>query len=325
MRLVIVYGLATDDYGWLEQFYPARRFSAECENRGIPLRFLFPRDLQSFLASESPDRGETVFLFRGPMPPLIIAETETDGYVCVNSTRARIIADDKLETARWLASHGWPTPETIEPARLAESGLDYPLVAKPRFGSRGRGVTLAESEKDLDALITASNREAENEPTDGARQKNRTVNGTSETMSGGFSRDASEPARGDRDEYILQEYVAASRGRDLRILFAGGEILAAAERRSADGTLVSNACAGGIMSLADSERGATQKAETLALEIAREAGLWYGSVDFLYTDEEETDVTVCELNASPGFEALEKQCGLNIARHIVAALERDFG
>jgi gamma-F420-2:alpha-L-glutamate ligase len=312
MRLVIVYGLATDDYGWLEQFYPARRFSAECENRGIPLRFLFPRDLQSFLASESPDRGETVFLFRGPMPPLIIAETETDGYVCVNPARARIIADDKLETARWLASHGWPTPETIEPARLAESGLDYPLVAKPRFGSRGRGVTLAESEKDLDALLESPNMaEAGKVPAANEPEQSKAT-GTAQKPTGG-------------DEYILQEYVAASRGRDLRIFFAGGEILAAAERRSADGTLVSNACAGGIMSLADSERGAAQKAETLALEIAREAGLWYGSVDFLYTDEEETDVTVCELNASPGFEALETQCGLNIASHIVATLERDFG
>lgn len=131
--------------------------------------------------------------------------------------------------------------------------------------------------------------------------------------------------RDDQNEYILQEYVAASRGRDLRIFFAGSEILAAAERWSKDGALVSNACAGGVMALADRKRGTTRKAEALALEIAREAGLWYGSVDFLYTDEAKTDITVCELNASPGFEALETQCGLDIAGRIVDALARDFG
>lgn len=314
MRLVIVYGLATDDYGWLQQFYPARRFSAECENRGIPLRFLFPRDLKAFLGTESPDQRQTVFLFRGPLPPGMIAETESAGYSCVNPADARAIADDKLETARWLADHAWPTPKTVEAARLGESGLAFPLVAKPRFGSRGRGVALVERQEDFAALMQPPNGAKKgNVPADNQATRAMTADGAREKASAG------------REEYILQEYIAASRGRDLRVFFAGGEILAAAERRSADGALVSNACSGGIMSLADGEREATRKAGRIALEIAREAGLWYGSADFLYTDEAGTDVTVCELNASPGFEALETQCGLDVAGRVIAALARDFG
>ena len=53
--------------------------------------------------------------------------------------------------------------------------------------------------------------------------------------------------------------------------------------------------------------------------IARETGLKYGTVDFLYLAGD-AGFTVCEINAAPGFEGLEGATGLDIAGILVDLL-----
>jgi RimK family alpha-L-glutamate ligase len=304
MKLLVVYGLKTKDRTWLNGFYPVRRLAEACANRSIPLRFLFTHEVPDFLSGKRPDEvaasdvpsasdfspSQTVCLIRGAVSDETWLQLEAAGYRCVNARDASAIALDKLETARFLEAHGWPTPKTVEfgtaDTARAEPPMPCPFVVKPRFGSRGAGVALIESPEAFEVWRSAW----------------------------GASEDRAT-------EWIAQEYIATSRGKDLRVFFAGSEAIAAAERHGAPGDFRSNACTGGSMCAAKTE--GLERWFALALDIAREAGLWYGTVDFLYRSENE--LTVCEINGSPGFEALELDLGLDIADAITDRLDRDFG
>jgi gamma-F420-2:alpha-L-glutamate ligase len=316
-RLVVVWGLKTSDYGFFNRFYPARRLSDECKKRSVALRFLFPGDLSSFLAlpvSET-ERRDSLILIRGNVREEDVLPAERALWKCVNDSQSRSIANDKLATARFLESRGWPTPATFPASVLGRPGssviadaefeaglpLAFPFVVKPRFGSRGAGVILVRTQRDLLGLA---------EIKEVAELSKR---GTAPGHSGLGA------------DLIAQEYIAASHGRDLRVFFAGGEVLATAIREGEPGSFLSNASAGGrfieTLELPDFWK-------RIVLAIARESGLWYGSVDFLFTDERDLSrpdsLTVCEINAAPGFEALERDCGLDIAGPLLDALMRDF-
>jgi len=303
MRLVVVYGLKTLDYGYFSLFYPSRRLAEECTNRSIPLRFLFPRDVSAFLEEriDTALKRDTVCLIRGKVDPATVRLLETAGFYTVNSAASLSLANDKFESARFLQANGWPTPETrlaggtviasrtVPAGGTVSAGVRFPLVSKPRFGSRGEGVRLVAGIDELAGL---------------------------------------------GPDTILQEYVESSRGRDLRFFFAGDEILAVAGRQAAGNGFVSNANSGGTMRSAPHSAAELAPWCAMTLGIARKAGLWYGSVDYLYCAEVAgtgkraaaggLELTVCELNGSPGFEALETECGINIAGPLVERLAGRF-
>lgn len=280
MRLLVVYGLKTTDYGWLEHFYPAFRLIETCKNRSIELRFLFPQDVSLFLASIeahsfSPDK--TFCLIRGTCPISTVVELEKFGYICYNSSFALKLANDKLETFHFLQKHKFSTPQTelfVHSDSKISHKFQYPLVLKPRNGSRGNSVHLIFSHEEMQTIID---------------------NGQS------------------LDEWIIQTYIESSYGRDLRIFFVHDKILASVVRTGPQGAFLSNASNGGSITHADRSSPAIKKIELMALEIAKQAGLFYGTVDFLFCDNHtEPKFTVGEINASPGYEALEKGCKLDI-------------
>ena len=283
MLLVVVYGLKTADYGWLDQFYPAHRLMTEAKNRSIPLRFLFPSDIPAFLSEpRSPaELEDTLILVRGTVGTALVRSLEHAGFRCVNASRALELAADKLEAARFLERNGWPTPRTRTLNEVLEGDVVpvFPLVAKPRRGCRGEGVTLVRGREELEAL-----------PGDA----------------------------------LIQDFIAESAGRDLRVFFAGGEILATVVRESSDGGFRSNTATGGRMRrVSGCPEGKT------ALDIACRAGLWYGTVDFLFLDAvsppDAGRLTVCEINGAPGYESMETECGTDIAGRLLDLLVRDFG
>lgn len=286
MRLVVVYGLKTADYGYLDQFYPTRRLKEECARRSIPLRFLFAPEVHPFLRESRSDAElrETVCLVRGTDASRISALLEGEGFRTVNPAAALRLAGDKLECARFLNSNGWPTPLTRLPEDPAP--IKFPLVAKPRYGSRGIGVRLVHSEDELKNL---------------------------------------EPG------YILQEFIARSQGEDLRFFFTGGEVTAYALRCGGDSAFISNVSLGGSMTVPLFPEEILRPWKNMVLSIANKSRLWYGSVDFLFCDGRESfektgklPLTVCEINGSPGFEALELSTSLNIAGILLDKLTEQF-
>jgi len=75
--------------------------------------------------------------------------------VVVSSPRVVEIADDKLETARFLGSKGFRPPRSVDPADRAalESLIDelgFPLIVKPRHGARSVGFAVVRDRHELE-------------------------------------------------------------------------------------------------------------------------------------------------------------------------------
>lgn len=110
------------------------------------------------------------------------------------------VARSKLATYQRLANQGIRVPKTVaffnHPDKKAIlDRMDYPFVVKPDNGFGGEGVALVHNEEELDAYL--------------------------EKLQYGVA-------------YMAQEYIATSRGRDLRVILLDGEILRASVRSARD-------------------------------------------------------------------------------------------
>ena len=119
---------------------------------------------------------------------------------------------------------------------------------------------------------------------------------------------------------LAQRYVAASHGRDIRVIVVGGEPVAAMVRRAPDGALCANIHQGA----AAYPTPMTPELADIATRAARALGLDIAGVDVLFDD---FGLTVCEVNTSPGLEAIEQVTGRDVAgaivRHIWARLRTE--
>lgn len=115
-------------------------------------------------------------------------------------------------------------------------------------------------------------------------------------------------------ELLVQRAPVAGRGRDLRVLVVGGEVVAACERRRAAGPM-----------LRTLRQGAKPKRVKLSPEATRWAvestaavGLDVAGVDLF---EGERGVEVVELSASPNLVELEEVTGRDLASELIARAE----
>jgi len=279
MGIRLVYGLKTDDISYLETFYPSRRLSEAAKKLDLDYAATIHTQASGYEATARFCEGHTALL-RGELPAGLYDYLESNGTVVVNSAAATARARDKWLTAELCAAIGAAHPRTaiVDPVNPAPP-FGVPFIAKPRFGKMGRGVFLVESAERWRAFA------------------------------------ASEEIR--TTAYIAQDYVEASRGRDIRFFFArfDANLTAATPvivlRRGPD--LASNAHAGGVME--PFEPPASLRAE--AGRVFAASGLVYGTVDFLFADQNDSSFVVCETNSCPGFEALEGMSGLDVAQAIL--------
>ena len=108
-------------------------------------------------------------------------------------------------------------------------------------------------------------------------------------------------------EILLQEFVAESKGRDLRALVIGDRVVAAMRRQARTGEFRSNIHRGGKARSVVLPR---EYAEA-AVKAARVIGLEVAGVDML---ESRNGPKIMEVNSSPGFEGLERATRKDIAR-----------
>ncbi len=247
-----------------------------------------------------------VCLLRGDSAPEILEAAEQSGILCVNPPAALRLAGDKLACAVRMQAQGIPVPAAVPlPSpkaaaregsaalvrRLQNAGIPFPAVIKPRTGSRGRDVFLAHNAAEAAAfLLSRQNRRA------------------------GF---------------LMQEYIPFSRGRDLRVFFAGETPAAVCMRENPaalhrTGEIRANVAAGGAFTACSGtgfSGGGTGRDAFLRRAvriIRRELGLVYGAADFLFLPDGR--LTLCEVNGSPGFEGLERTAGINIAGAVAEAV-----
>ena len=217
----------------------------------------------------------------------VIRHLERLGVHCFNSSNSIETVKDKLFSQQILAENGLPVPKTMLAKfplniEMVRKNIGFPVVVKTLSGSQGKGVFLSRTEKefnDLTQLIEVTNPNA---------------------------------------NFILQQFVESSFGRDIRIFTIGGRAIAAMERRSGNSDFKANFSSGGTVKQIE----ITPEIEWMAAEATRVLGLDISGVDLLFDNDH---FKICEVNSSPGFEGLETCCEINVPKAIFHYLKIRLG
>lgn len=115
------------------------------------------------------------------------------------------------------------------------------------------------------------------------------------------------------DGFLLQEFIAEAGGSDLRLLVVGGQAVAAMRRTAKPGEFRANMHLGAVATAIP----IPDLAGKLAIQAASAVGLEIAGVDIL---ESSRGPLLLEINACPGFEALETVSGMDIAGKLLDLL-----
>jgi ribosomal protein S6--L-glutamate ligase len=212
-----------------------------------------------------------------------LRQFEMLGSYPLNESVAITRARDKLRSLQLLARQGIDLPVTgiahspDDTSDLIAMVGGAPLVVKLVEGTQGIGVVLAETRQAAESVIDAF--------------------------------------RGLNAHILVQEYIAEAKGRDVRCLVVGDEVVAAIERQAKEGDFRSNLHRGGVATVAT----ITPRERELALAAVKTLGLDVAGVDILRANR---GPLVMEVNASPGLEGIEKTTGVDIAGKMIHWIER---
>ena len=212
-----------------------------------------------------------------------VSHLEAMGVPVVNGSAAIRRARDKLLALQVLAGRGIAVPRTVLARRPEQVSRALEIVGGPPVVLK-----LLKGTQGV-GVILAETRAA--------------VDSTFDTL------------WGLRQDVLVQEYVAESAGRDVRALVVGGEIVTAMRRQARSGEWRSNIHRGGVGTRVELDPAFAEAAVAAALAI----GLDVAGVDLL---EGSDGPRVTEVNASPGFEGLERVCGVDVAGAIIDHAER---
>lgn len=208
----------------------------------------------------------------------VVNHLETMGVPVLNTARGIARSRDKMRCLQLLAGAGIDIPRTVMATegapveRLVEEVGGLPCIIKLLRGTQGVGVMIA---------------------------------GTA-----GEARTILETFWGLGQDVCLQEFVKESRGRDVRALVVGDQVVGAMRRRARRGEFRANLHRGGQGKPVTLEPAYAE----VAVRAARLIGLELCGVDLL---EGKAGPKVLELNSSPGFEGLERATGLDVAGAMV--------
>ncbi len=209
----------------------------------------------------------------------VVSQLELMGVPVLNGSLAIARSRDKFRSLQLLARFGIDVPRTVLmrgsrdlPAAVARVG-GLPAIVKLVTGTQGVGVMIAQTPDELASILS--------------------------TM---WSLD---------QEILLQEFIAESRGTDVRALVVGDRVVGAMRRVArVKGEFRSNIHRGGEGEAIE----LPLPVQELAVRAARVLGLQIAGVDML---EATGGPKIIEVNSSPGFEGLEAATGLDIARSII--------
>ncbi len=112
---------------------------------------------------------------------------------------------------------------------------------------------------------------------------------------------------------VIQEFVQEAKDEDTRLFVIGGKVVASMSRKAQEGEFRSNAELGGVCKAVKP----SEKQIEIALKATQALGLDVAGVDVL---DSKDGPLVIEVNANPGFKALEKATGVNVAGLMIEAL-----
>lgn len=124
-------------------------------------------------------------------------------------------------------------------------------------------------------------------------------------------------AYGMQKEWLFEEFVSESAGRDIRIYSIRGDVAACIQRTST-GDFRANVALGASAEPFE----ITPSIQKAAGDIFRQTRLDFLGIDLLFGKEK---LYFCEINVMPGLEGVEKATGVNVAKKIMETIKGDFG
>ncbi len=197
---------------------------------------------------------------------------------CANTAHGITNSRDKLRSLQILSRHHIGIPRTtfvrdkkdILPSIERVGGA--PIIIKLIEGTQGIGVLLAESLKAAESII--------------------------------------ELLQSQKQNILIQKFVAESKGRDIRAFVVGDRVVAAMRRVAQGQEFRSNVHRGGVAEAVDLPEAYSET----AVRAAQIMGLRVAGVDML---EGKTGPQIMEVNSSPGLEGIEKCTGMDIAGAVI--------
>lgn len=278
--------------GWLvvNAFLQKQKFkeiyallSGAAARRGVELTLktnaeLFSVKNEEFLGANRPD-----FVLFWDKDVALARRLEQKGLRLFNSAETIEICDNKILSALALERAGVVTPKTL-PAPKTFEGVGYtdlsflgaageilgfPMVIKEACGSFGQQVYLAKTREDAEKIVEKI----------------------------GYK------------EFLMQEYIAKSCGRDIRVNVVGGRAVCAILRENG-GDFRSNITGGGKASA----HTLTKEQEELAVRACEVAGADFAGVDILFGED---GPLVCEVNSNLHFKSSLDCTGIDVSEYIL--------
>ena len=208
----------------------------------------------------------------------VVRQFEQMDVFCANTSASISNSRDKLRCLQILSRHQIGIPKTtfvrdkkdVMPAIERVGGA--PVIIKLLEGTQGIGVLLAESEKSAEAII--------------------------------------ELLQSQKQNVLIQKFVAESKGRDIRAFVVGNQVVAAMRRVAQGQEFRSNVHRGGIAEPISLDKSYSET----AVRAAQIVGLRIAGVDML---EGKSGPQIMEINSSPGLEGIEGCTRLDIAGSII--------
>jgi len=271
--------------------YSTQRLVEAAEQRSHEVVVMNTRKLAIDLRAQEPDlyyEQEQLDDLDGILPRIgasityygtaVVRQLEQMDIYCANSSAGITNSRDKLRSLQILSRHNVGIPDTtfvktkkdVLPAIERVGGA--PVVIKLIEGTQGIGVLLAETVKSAEGII--------------------------------------ELLQSQKQNVLIQKFVAESKGRDIRAFVVGDEVVGCMRRVAQGQEFRSNVHRGGM----------TEKVELddhyreTAVRAAQILGLRVAGVDML---EGKDGPQIMEVNSSPGLEGIEKCTQLDIAGSII--------
>ena len=199
-----------------------------------------------------------------------------------NSLTAYNIYINKYEQVKRLHSESFHMPKYILGTALLsfdEIGevLGVPFVAKGLESSMGEQISLIETKEDMKKLCQQYGMEK---------------------------------------EWLFEEFIKTSFGRDIRFYSIRGEVVACMQRKS-QGDFRANVALGARVEPME----ITETIRQAGKDIYEQTGLDFLGIDLLFGEEKPY---FCEINVMPGLEGIEKASGVNVAKKIMETIKNDF-
>ncbi len=279
-------------YGWLivnsfidqEKFHSLYAFLKNAaEKNGVRLEMKTGEDLLCEIHSDFKREALPDFVLFWDKDIYLAKRLETQGLRLFNSANAVEICDNKVLTSLCLKGKV-PLPKTVIAPKTFE-GVNYckkdflrksiellglPLIIKEAYGSFGQQVYLASTYAEAEKIV------------------------------GGLG----------YKEFLMQEYVRSSHGRDVRVNVVGGKV-ASAMLRYNENDFRSNISNGGSMRPIS----LTREQEEVAIKACKAIGLDFAGVDILFGEQDEP--VVCEVNSNPHFESSFRCTGVDMSVDII--------